>query len=261
MRKNSSNISIVFASLLLTSSSWISMANASLDERADDAIQQSAPTHTPIKQHVLEEGTKTGWLGNLFSGWWSTPKATPTVVEAVTEQPKDPSSITPTSSASLKDDEGTPTESAEAKRVRELEAQLQQHAEREAQLKRYAEKKGRTYDDLSMSIMGGALPSVDELAQQMQSMKISAARNDDKITISGLEDQPLDTIKDTSGISIPLYRDLYYYAKHRSSKVDRTEWLTGENIFKQRISAQNKKFKILKIAESPNSESAFWTND
>lgn len=169
----------------------------------------------------------------------------------MTEQPKDPSSITPTSSASLKDDEVAPTESAEAKRLRELEDQLQQ----------YAERKGRTFDDLSMSIMGGALPSVDELAEQMQSMKISAARNDDKITISGLEDQPLDTIKDTSGISIPLYRDLYYYAKHRSSKVDRTEWLTGENIFKQRISAQNKKFKILKIAESPNSESAFWTND
>lgn len=251
MRKNSSHISIVFASLLLTSSSWISMANASLDERADDAIQQSAPTHTPIEQHVLEEGAKTGWFGNLFSGWWSTPKTTPTVVEAVTEQPKDPSSITPSSSTSFKDDEVAPTESAEAKRLRELEAQLQQ----------YAERKGRTFDDLSMSIMGGTLPSVDELAQQMQSMRISAARNDNKITISGLEDQPLDTIKDTSGISIPLYRDLYYYAKHRSSKVDRTEWLTGENIFKQRISAQNKKFKILKISESPNSESAFWTND
>ncbi|MGN6670086.1 MAG: hypothetical protein ACTHJ4_00925 [Candidatus Nucleicultricaceae bacterium] len=267
MKQTYTGISIVFASLLLATSSLVSTAEASLTEQAKDESQTpsiQAQVHIPIEEHVLEEGAPVqsgGWFGGWFTGWFgssSNPKAvesatltTPEaeVDPATTQTPSSqPPSVTPTPSTSSVDDANT-TETAETIRLKQLEAQIAL----------YAQKHGRTEADLMQSIMIAQplaeLPeSVDTLTEQLGAMKISVQKADKTLYINAPGEDQLSIIKDAAGLSVPLYSKIHYYVQHRESKTQKTEWLTGVAIFEKLISTPSKKYTVLKIAETASHE-------
>lgn len=280
MKQTYTGISIVFASLLLATSSLVSTAEASLTEQVEGETQTPSiqVSHTPIEEHVLEDGSSaSAQSGGWFNGWFGGSKPSSTPVAQTVEAPKEESTgwfggwfSGSKPSTKIESESASTSESDEAHSLAQTASLHQPSAtptpstsaiddasntaksDFEKQLALYAQSKGRPVEDLMQSIMIAqpSTSSVDALTDQLSAMKISARKVDSVLYIDALDEQPLDTIKDAAGISVPLFSKIHYYVQHRESKAQKTEWLTGAAIFEKLISTPSKKYTVLKIAEN-----------